>query len=95
MLRKKRRKLKDRSWLNDLTFLADISGPLNTLKKRMQGKQQLVNYLNDQVNSFRQRLQFFRNQLSERYFDNFSALKDRMGNRATNWMKLFMLTSLT
>ena len=43
----------------------------------MQGKQQLVSHLNDQVNSFRQKLQLFRHQLSKRCFDNFSALKDR------------------
>ena len=50
----------------------------------MQGKQQLVSHLNDQVNSFRQKLQLFRHQLCERCFDNFSALKDRVaepGNR--------------
>ena len=36
------------------------------------------------MNSFRQKLHLFRHQLSERCFDNFSALKDRMaepGNR--------------
>ena len=84
MLPEKRQKLKDPSWLNDLAFLTDISGQLSTLNKRMQGKQQLVSHLNDQVNSFRQKLQLFRHQLSERCFDNFSALKDRVaepGNR--------------
>ena len=36
------------------------------------------------MNLFRQKLQLFRHQLSERCFDNFSALKDRVaepGNR--------------
>ena len=60
MLPEEGQKLKDRSWLNDLAFLTDISRQLNTLKNRMQGKQQLVTYLNDQVNSFRQKLQLFR-----------------------------------
>ena len=50
MLPEERQKLKDRSWLNDLAFLTDISGQLNMLNKRMQGKQQLVSHLNDQVN---------------------------------------------
>ena len=77
MLSEKQQKLKEPSWLNDPAFLTDISGErLNTLKKRLQGKQQLVSHLNDQVNSFRQKLQLFRHQLSERRFDNFSALKD-------------------
>ena len=78
MLPEKRQKLKDPSWLNDLAFLTNISGHLNTLNKRMQGKQQLVSHLNDQVNSFRQKLQLFHHQLKERCFDNFSALKDRV-----------------
>ena len=64
MLPEKRQKLNDPSWLNDLAFWTDISGHLNTLNKRMQGKQQLVSHLNDQVNSFRQKLQLFRHQLS-------------------------------
>ena len=47
----------------------------------MQGKQQLVSHLNDQVNSFRQKLQLFCHQLSEKCFDNFSALKDKVAER--------------
>ena len=78
MLPEKRKKLKDPLWLNDLAFLTDISGHLNTLNKRMQRKQQLVSHLNDQVNSLRQKLQLSRHQLSERCFDNFSAIKDRV-----------------
>ena len=77
ILQEKRQKLKDPSWVNNLAFLTDISGHLNTQNKRMQGKQQLVSHLNDQVNSFRKKLQLFRHQLGERCFDNFSALKDR------------------
>ena len=80
MLPEERQNLKDQSWLSDLVFLADISGQLlNTLRKRMQGKQQLVSHLNDQMNSFRQQLLLFRHQLSERSFDYFSALKDMSG----------------
>ena len=77
MLSEKQQKLKEPSWLNDPAFLTDISGErLNTLKKRLQGKQQFVSHLNNQVNSFRQKLQLFCHQLSERCFDNFWALKD-------------------
>ena len=95
MLPEELQKLNDRSWLNDLAFLTDISRQLNTLKRRMQGKQQLVSHLNDQVNSFRQKLQLFRHQFSERCYDNFSALKIEWGNRATNLTKLLTLICLT
>ena len=78
MLPEKQKNLKDSSSMNDLAFLTDISRHLNTLNKRMQGKQQLVSHLNNQVNSFRQKLQLFRHQISERCFDNFSALKDKV-----------------
>ena len=71
MLPEKRQKLKDPSWMNYLAFLKDISGHLNMLNK-------LASHLNEQVNSFRQKLQLFHHQLSERCFDNFSALKDRV-----------------
>ena len=82
MLPEKQQKLKDPSWLNNLAFLTDISRHLNTLNKRMQGKQQLVCHLNDQVNSFRQKLQLFRHQLSEICLDSFSALKDRVAEQS-------------
>ena len=52
MLPEKQKKLKYPSWLNDLAFLTDILGHQNTLNKRMQGKQQLISHLSDQVNSF-------------------------------------------
>ena len=76
MLHEERQKFKNRAWLNDLAFLIDISVQLNTLKKRMQGKQQFVSHPYDQANLFRQKLQLFRHQLNERCFDNFTALKD-------------------
>ena len=50
----------------------------------MQAKQQLVSHFNDQANSLRQMLQLFYHQLSERCFDHFSALKNRvaeLGNK--------------
>ena len=86
MLPEEQQKLKNWSCLNDLAFLADISRQLNMLKKRMQGKQQLVSHLNDRVDLFRQKLMLFRHQLGERCFFYFSALKDRAGNQAANCM---------
>ena len=59
MVLEERQKLKNRAWLNDLAFLTDISGQLNTLEKRMQGNQQLVSHLNDQVNLFRRSYSYF------------------------------------
>ena len=94
MLPEERQKLKDRSWLNDLAFLTDISGQLNMLNKRMQGKQQLVSHLNDQVNSFRQKLQLFRHQLSERCFDSFLALKERVAEPGNKLDEAFYVHKL-
>ena len=94
MLLEERQKLKDRSWLNDLAFLADISGQLNTLKKRMQAKQQLVSHFNNQVNSLRHKLQLFYHQLSERCFDHFSALKDRVAELGNKLDEAFYVDKL-
>ena len=60
----------------------------------MQGKQQLVSHLNDQVNSFRQIQQLFRHQLSERCFDNFSALKDRVAEPSNKVNEHFCVDKL-
>ena len=94
MLPEERQKLKDRSWLNDLAFLTDISGQLNMLNKRMLGKQQLVTHLDDKVNSFRQKLQLFRHQLSERCFDSFLALKERVAEPGNKLDEAFYVHKL-
>ena len=94
MLPEERQKLKDRSWLNDLAFLADISRQLNMLKKRIQGKQQLVSHLSDRVNSFWQKLLLFRHQLNERCFEYFSALKDRVGEPGSKLYVAFYVNKL-
>ena len=56
--------------------------------------QQLVSQLNDHVNSFRQKLQIFRHQLSERCFDNFLAFKNRVAEPGNKLDETFCVDKL-
>ena len=57
--------LKDDTWLNDFTFLTDITHHLSKLNVKLQGKYQLANKLMEHISSFQEKLQLFRPQLSK------------------------------
>ena len=52
------------NWLNDLTFLTDITQHLSDLNLRLQGKNQLVNKLFEYICAFEKKLELFQLQLS-------------------------------
>ena len=51
--------LSDENWLNDLTFLTDITQNLSDLNLRLQGKSQLVNKLFEHICAFEKKLDLF------------------------------------
>ena len=53
----------DSNWLADLCFLTDITGHLNDLNKKLQGKDRLVSVLFEAITSFQCQLQLFTAQL--------------------------------
>lgn len=70
--------LANNEWLNDLAFLVDITGHLNNLNLKLQASNNLFANLCNCVASFKMKLQLFVIQLSEKKFDNFQHLKERM-----------------
>jgi hypothetical protein len=46
----------DETWCNKVAFLAGISQGLNTLNKRMQGKNENILTCTDKINSFKEKL---------------------------------------
>ncbi|KAI4808688.1 hypothetical protein KUCAC02_000736 [Chaenocephalus aceratus] len=56
--------LRDPHFLCDMAFLTDISGHLNCLNVRLQGKDQTVSDLFGHVNSFQKKLSLFRDNLA-------------------------------
>ena len=55
----------DKDWQLDLAFLVDITLHLNTLNTRLQGRDQLITVLLDNVSGFQNKLTLFRNHMKE------------------------------
>ena len=48
--------LSDIEWLNDLTFLTDVTQRLSKLNKQLQGRNQLSNIMFEHITSFQKKL---------------------------------------
>ena len=70
--------LTNNEWLNNVAFLVDTTGLLNNLNLKLQGSNKMFTNLCNYVASFEMKLQLFVNQLSEKKFDNFQHLKERV-----------------
>ena len=63
--------LSDPGWLWSLAFLTDICVHLNTLNKKLQGRDLLINDLLYNVKSFETKLELFKNQFIQKNFSHF------------------------
>ena len=79
--------LTNNEWLNDLAFLVDITSHLNNLNLKLQGSNKLFTNLCNDVASFKMKLQLFVDQLSQRKFENFPHLKERLAANANGFDK--------
>ncbi|KAM4629813.1 general transcription factor II-I repeat domain-containing protein 2-like [Polymixia lowei] len=68
--------LRDPLWLADLAFLVDLTDHLNTLNKRLQGKEQLVPQLYAHMKAFRAKLRLFESQLRNFNIAHFPTLTE-------------------
>ena len=57
--------LENESWLSDLSFAVDITGHLNELNLKLQGKNHFIHNLLGSVKAFEQKLKLWKNQLSQ------------------------------
>lgn len=67
--------LKDDKWIQDLAFMVDITGHLDFLNTKMQGRNKLVTELYDSIRTFEMKLQLFERQLKESNLSHFPTLK--------------------
>lgn len=56
--------LEDETWISDLAFAVDITGQLNQLNMKLQGRDMLIHQLFGFVKSFQQKIVLWRNQFS-------------------------------
>ena len=56
-------KLSDPEWIMDLAFLVDVTGHLNMLNCKLQGKNVVINEAFDMIQAFEARLQLWADQL--------------------------------
>ena len=68
--------ISDPLWLADLAFLVDLTNYLNTLNKRLQGKEQLVPQLYAHIKAFRAKLRLFESQLRNFNVTHFPTLTE-------------------
>ena len=66
--------LQDPTWIAELAFLVDITGHLNQLNLKLQGKNQLVNGLYKHIVSFETKLALLEKQIAKLDFTNFPLL---------------------
>ena len=71
--------MEDDHWLNDLTFLVDITKYLTELNVKLQGKEQYVNKLYEHVEAFFQKLEFILKQLINEKVVNLTTQSTRDG----------------
>jgi len=69
--------LVDNQFLNDLAFLVDITGHLNTLNVKLQGSNKLFTNMCNDINSFKKKLGIFVGQFAQKKLDLFKHLKER------------------
>ena len=69
--------LSDPDWITDLAFLVDITTHMNALNTRMQGKDQLINKLFEQVCAFEVKLSLWEEQLQQCDYAHFPMLAER------------------
>ena len=67
--------LEDKQWIADLAFLADFTQILHDLNVSLQGKDKLIGHLWDRIRSFQVELDLYREQLTERNFENLPCLQ--------------------
>lgn len=75
---------KDHQWINDLAFLVDITEHLSLLNKHLQGKDQHVSTLWQQVTGFKAKLQLWINQIGNGVYTHFKSLSAREDNELDN-----------
>ena len=84
--------MSDRDWQLDLAFLVDITQHLNTQNTRLQGRDQLIIVLLENVRGFQMIVTLFRNQMKEGKLINFktmSSLVNEFQNLLANFYKRY------
>ncbi|XP_012554783.2 general transcription factor II-I repeat domain-containing protein 2 [Hydra vulgaris] len=72
--------LENNDWLNDLAFLVDITQMLMELNIKLQGKDQLISKLYENVETFVLKLKLLKQQLSQKSLIHFKTLSERNTN---------------
>ena len=66
---------RDEEWITKLAFLTDITSHLNSLNFKLQGSNQLINELYQDIVVFEKKLQLWENQLEKKNFAHFPRLQ--------------------
>ena len=79
--------IENEEWLNDFSFLVDITEKLAELNLHLQGKDQLCSSMFDRITGFTKKLQLFIAQLKAGAIVHFRSLSEREKNCSVNYEK--------
>ncbi|XP_067123968.1 general transcription factor II-I repeat domain-containing protein 2-like [Centruroides vittatus] len=80
--------LDDANWLADLAFLVDLTGHLNDLNTRLQGKNQLISAMFQIINAFQVKLKLWQAQLNANNFLHFNTLSKHISKKGKKYEAL-------
>lgn len=83
--------LEDKDWLSDLAFMVDLTGHLNELNIRLQGKDQFVHQIFQHVVAFETKLKLWQLQLKNKNFTHFTTLNEHGGSNINKYADLIGL----
>ncbi|XP_023227897.1 general transcription factor II-I repeat domain-containing protein 2A-like [Centruroides sculpturatus] len=75
----------DANWLADLAFLVDLTGHLNDLNTRLQGKNQLISAMFQIINAFQVKLKLWQAQLNANDFSHFNTLSKHIPKKGKKY----------
>ncbi|XP_029634955.1 general transcription factor II-I repeat domain-containing protein 2A-like [Octopus sinensis] len=75
----------DDKWMNDFSFLVDITHKLNELNVQLQGKEKLIHNLFGEVTAFQKKMDLWITQIADSNYAHFPCLQEQPHISAINW----------
>ncbi|XP_049333458.1 general transcription factor II-I repeat domain-containing protein 2A-like [Astyanax mexicanus] len=79
--------MENTDWIADLAFLTDLTGLLNELNLKLQGKDRLICHLFEAVCAFEMKLNLFATQLKKGNLTHFPTCQEAFAHKNYNWSR--------
>lgn len=79
--------MENTDWIADLAFLTDLTGHLNYLNLKLQGKNRLICHLFEAVCAFEMKVNLFATQLKKGNLTHFPTCQEALTHKDYNWSR--------